>query len=48
MNNEEVWIGCYCNMDESCHADYIIECLKKECRKRMIKKLLGKNTNVVS
>ena len=48
MNNEEVWIGCYCKMDETCHADYIIECLKKECRKRMLSNLLKNRSNVVS
>jgi len=41
LNNEEVWIGCYCGMNETCHADYIIERLQKECRKRMLKKIMA-------
>ena len=48
MNNEEVWIGCYCSMNETCHADYIIECAKKECRKRMLKNILSSKTNAKS
>ena len=43
MTNNEVWIGCYCNLDESCHADYIIKRLRQECTKRMIKNVLSKD-----
>lgn len=39
---DEVFFGCYCKMDESCHSDIIMEKVKKECRKRMMKKLIEK------
>lgn len=42
MKYDEVWIGCYCDTNESCHGDFIVDKLKQECRKRMIKKLLRK------
>ena len=42
MEYDEVWIGCYCNLSESCHADYIINRLKQECRKRMLSQILEK------
>lgn len=48
MNYEEVWIGCYCNMNESCHADYIIKRLRQECTKRMVKNALKNKSNEVS
>ena len=44
MKYEEVWIGCYCGLDEECHGDYIIKRLKQECRKRMLKNLLKKES----
>lgn len=40
MKYDEVWLGCYCNMNETCHVDYIIDRLRKECTKRMIRKTL--------
>lgn len=40
MNYEEVWIGCYCELSERCHGDYIIKRVTQECRKRMIQKAL--------
>ena len=40
MNYDEVWVGCYCSMDETCHADYIIKRLRQECTKRMLKNVL--------
>lgn len=42
FNYDEVFFGCYCKMDESCHADVIMEKVRKECRKRMMKKLIEK------
>ncbi len=42
MKYDEVWIGCYCDINEPCHGDFIVDKLKQECRKRMIKKLLRK------
>jgi hypothetical protein len=41
MNYEEVYLGCYCNEDEECHADYIIQRLRQECVKRMLKNVLS-------
>ena len=46
MNNEETWIGCYCNLDEKCHCDYIIKRLRQECTKRMLKKLSQEKNSV--
>lgn len=40
MEYDVVWVGCYCSTTETCHGDYIIERLKQECRKRMLKNLL--------
>ena len=40
MKYDVVYIGCYCNLNETCHSDYIIMRLKQECRKRMIQKLV--------
>lgn len=40
MEYDEVWVGCYCGLDERCHADYIIKRLRQECTKRMIKKAI--------
>ena len=37
MNNDEVWLGCYCKLDEDCHVDYIIRRLRQECTKRLLK-----------
>lgn len=42
MRFDEVWLGCYCGLDETCHVDYIIKRLQQECRKRMIKELFSK------
>ena len=42
MEYEEVFLGCYCNLNETCHADYIIQRLRQECTKRMIQNLLKK------
>lgn len=42
MEYDEVWIGCYCKLNESCHGDYIINRLKQECRKRMMQTLKEK------
>lgn len=48
MKYDEVWIGCYCNLNESCHGDYIIQRLRQECTKRMIKDIMQKKINVNS
>ena len=40
MKYDEVWVGCYCDLKEDCHADYIIQRLRQECTKRMIKNVL--------
>jgi len=48
MKYDEVWIGCYCNLKESCHGDYIIQRLRQECTKRMVKDIIQKKTNVNS
>jgi hypothetical protein len=40
MQYDEVWVGCYCSEQETCHADYIIKRLRQECNKRMIKTLM--------
>lgn len=45
MENEEVFVGCYCDLNESCHADYIIQRLRQECTKRMIKTILKNKSN---
>lgn len=45
MTYDEVYIGCYCNENEDCHADYIIQRLRQECTKRMISDML-KNRKV--
>lgn len=45
MNYDEVLIGCYCNLDEKCHADFIIKRIKQECRKRMLQKLMEQRKN---
>lgn len=45
MKYDTVWIGCYCNEDESCHGDFIIKRLRRECTKRMVKKILQDNKN---
>lgn len=46
LNNEETWIGCYCNLDEDCHCDYIIKRLRQECTKRMLKRLSQEKNSV--
>lgn len=38
VNNEEIYIGCYCHLTESCHGDIII----KKLRQRAIKEELDK------
>lgn len=40
LTNTEVWLGCYCAENETCHVDYIIKRLRQECTKRMFKKIL--------
>lgn len=45
MTYDEVWIGCYCNLGEECHGDYIIKRLEQECTKRMISQALKKKSN---
>lgn len=37
MEYDTVYIGCYCEMTESCHGDFIIKKLRQECVKRMVK-----------
>ena len=44
MKYDEVWIGCYCSLNEDCHGDYIIKRLRQECTKRMIKNIMDKKT----
>ena len=39
FNYNEVYFGCYCNMNEKCHSEIIMEKVKKECRKRMLKNI---------
>lgn len=46
MVYDEVFIGCYCDLNEECHGDYIIKRLRQECTKRMLQKL--KKGNEVS
>ena len=46
MKFDEVWIGCYCDLSETCHADFIIKKLKQECRKKLIKKILEKKKSI--
>ena len=45
MEYDEVFLGCYCGLNESCHADYIIQRLRQECTKRMIQNALKNRTN---
>ena len=45
MEYEEVFLGCYCNLNETCHADYIIQRLRQECTKRMIQNALKNKLN---
>lgn len=45
MEYDEVFLGCYCNLNESCHADYIIQRLRQECTKRMIQNALKSRLN---
>lgn len=42
MTYDEVWVGCYCPLNEECHSDYIIQRAKRECRKRMLDKIKEK------
>lgn len=46
MRFDEVYIGCYCNENESCHGDYIVQRLRRECTKRMIEQLRAKRNEV--
>ena len=39
MEYDEVWIGCYCKLNESCHGDFIIKRLRQECMKRLLKNI---------
>ena len=39
MTYDEVWIGCYCKLNETCHGDYIIKRLRQECMKRLLKNI---------
>ena len=45
MTYDEVFLGCYCNDNESCHGDFLVEQLRKECTKRMVKKALERKKN---
>ena len=45
MEYDEVFLGCYCSLNESCHADYIIQRLRQECTKRMIQNALKNKLN---
>ena len=45
MKYDEVFLGCYCNLNETCHADYIIQRLRQECTKRMIQNALKNRLN---
>jgi hypothetical protein len=45
MEYDEVFLGCYCSLNESCHADYIIQRLRQECTKRMIQNALKNRIN---
>lgn len=40
MKCDEVWLGCYCQLTETCHVDYIAKRLRQECNKRMVNKIL--------
>lgn len=40
MKYDEIWIGCYCSLEETCHADFLIKRLRQECTKRMLQNLL--------
>lgn len=42
MRYDVVYVGCYCAMNETCHADYIIKRLRQECNKRMVRQVLAK------
>ena len=39
MEYNEVWIGCYCKLNETCHGDFIIKRLRQECMKRLLKNI---------
>lgn len=39
MEYDEVWIGCYCKLNETCHGDFIIKRLRQECMKRLLKNI---------
>ena len=41
VNNEEIYIGCYCHLTKSCHGDIII----KKLRQRAIREELDKMRN---
>ena len=36
MEYPEVWIGCFCKLDEECHGDFIISEVIKEAVKRLL------------
>ena len=43
---DEIYIGCYCNESDSCHADIIISKLKKRSIKEMLKNVSQKGHGV--
>lgn len=36
---DEVFFGCYCKLNERCHSEIIMEKVRKEASRRMLKKL---------
>lgn len=38
VDNDEIYLGCYCGENETCHGDIIIEKLKKRSIKDMLQK----------
>ena len=46
MKYDEVFLGCYCTEQETCHVDYIIKRLRQECTKHMIKNALKQKKQI--
>lgn len=42
QNSEEIFLGCFCSLSESCHADIIARKLKERSVREMIQRLRNK------
>jgi hypothetical protein len=42
LKYDKVYFGCYCRLTERCHGDIIIEKVRREATKRMLKNLSNK------